>query len=225
MLSNWPNNNPCTSRLLALAQLSAPILTHCPSSSCLTFLSASHPLFHLSLFLMLCHYANEEEQKEKGEMNLGHRRPCISSPHSATIKRKLIWGLLALPFPLAPSPDGWTGTHTQSRVSSWIHPTLGLSILSHKAAGAPTHWVHWDHHHPMCMGFYVRLFNLVSQFLEGHDCNLEKTLNFNWQFRLVTNLKILFTPLFLPHNFSVINSKTNKQTKKCPPSSITASVN
>lgn len=145
MLSNWPNNNRCTSRVLALAQLSAPILTHCPWSSCLTFLSASHPLFHLSLFLMLCHYANEEEQKEKGEMNLGHRRPCISSPHSATIKRKLIWGSLALPFPLAPSPDGWTDTHTQraESVHEFIQLLASTSFLTKQQVHPRTGSLPW----------------------------------------------------------------------------------
>lgn len=48
-----------------------------------TLSSPFHPLtlFHLPLFLMPCHSAREEKG-EKGEMNLGHKRPCISSCHS-----------------------------------------------------------------------------------------------------------------------------------------------
>lgn len=104
------------------------------------------PLFHLSLLLMLCHCANEEEQKEKGGMNLGHRRPCISSLHSATIKRKLICGSPAFPFPLASSPDGDTHAHTcphtaESVHGNSVHPPLGSIILFPKQQ---VH-LHWEH--------------------------------------------------------------------------------
>lgn len=92
-------------------------------------LFSSRPLFYPSLFLMMCHCANEEEQEEKGEMHLGHRRPCISSLHSATKKRKLICGLLALPFPLALSRC----RRTAGRMDEW---TDGYA---HAPTHAPTH--------------------------------------------------------------------------------------
>lgn len=96
-----------------------------------------------SLFLMVCHCANEEEQEEKGEMNLGHRRPCISSLHSATIKRKLICGLLALLFPLALSRsrwmDGWMDGRTHNRVGPKkpVSPPPGPSIHQTKQQVCP----------------------------------------------------------------------------------------
>ena len=71
-------------------------------------------LFHLSLLLMLCHCANEEEQKEKGGMNLGHRRPCISSLHSATIKKEIDLWLACFPIPFSLKPR-WTHIHTHTR--------------------------------------------------------------------------------------------------------------
>lgn len=75
-------------------------------------------------------------------MNLGHRRPCISSLHSATIKRKLICGSPALAFPLASSPD--RRADTLSRVSPWkqCSPTPWIHHAFSKAAGAPALRVH-----------------------------------------------------------------------------------
>lgn len=149
------------------------------------------PLFHLSLLLMLCHCANEEEQKEKGGMNLGHRRPCISSLHSATIKRKLICGSPAFPFPLASSPDGHTHTHTcaqgwvspwkQCSSTSWIHHPFSKAagaptLRAHKCSMIQTHWVSslCTITNNLCAWVYVRLCYSVSQFktLPWYESNL-----------------------------------------------------
>lgn len=61
--------------------------------------------------LMLCHCANEEEHEKNGGMNLGHKGPCISSLHSATIRKEIDLWLTLLFFPSCLEPEKHTQTH------------------------------------------------------------------------------------------------------------------
>lgn len=141
--------------------------------------------------------ANKEEQKEKEEMHLGHRRPCISSLHSATIKRKLICGSPALPFPLAPSPDRrsqkLTDAHTHTHtLGNSVHLPFGAIIFSpklqvhpHRAHSAAScrHTIYTTTTNTPFSRVYVRLFNLFLKTLQSYKSILLETLNYHSHFR------------------------------------------
>lgn len=112
-LWNWPDHHTPHTRLLSLFISCDSTLSPLPSCPL--------ALFHLPLFLMPRHSASEEKE-EKGEMNLGHKRPCISSRHSCRNtfkinkrKRKFICGPRALLLPSVSRPGGGTDRQTKWR--------------------------------------------------------------------------------------------------------------
>lgn len=129
------------------------------------------------------------------KMNLGHRRPCISSLLSATIKRKLICGLPGLPLPLQ-SPI-WTHTQTQTHTQlsqsaeKGVHPPFGSTIRfpkqqvrSHRAQHHTcTHWAtsHFSTTSTGCSQIYAWLWNTDSHIKsrQWHESNLPGTYNSN----------------------------------------------
>lgn len=190
MLSNWPYNNPCTSHLLAPPIISSNFNT-------LSFVFLSHPSFCFSVSLSslpfsdvmpLCQWggAEGERRNESGSQEAMH----LKSPLCHN-KEEIDLGLACSPIPFSPKPrrmDGRTHTqHTHTHRAESVHEFIQLlasaSFLTKQQVHPRTGSLPWTTI-SLCAWVYVWLFNSVSQFLQGHDCNLEKTLNFNWQFKL-----------------------------------------
>lgn len=127
-----------------------------------------------SLFLMVCHCANEEEQEEKGEMNLGHRRPCISSLGHNKTEIDLWFASCAVPLRsrwMGEWTDGQTRTHSQQswskkKKNKTVYPPPGPSIRRTKQqvrprrGSPPSHFCSQLQTLPKCLKIQLRALPL-----------------------------------------------------------------